>query len=160
MTKRRVVFLAALLLASLLTSRPSRILGADDRKKALDAVQTTEKFLADALAGRNKEAAALGEPGKAYSREEKIKEVGELGVKKLALVRVLADDQAALAITEQVVEPKRHQKGSLQIRLIKKDKHWLIRDVDFGAVQEERNLKRFQREHPKAKEIEIPKKDK
>lgn len=159
MKKRRVALLTAFVLAGALISKPPSIQGADDPTKTLDAVKTTEKFLADALAGRNKEAAALGEPGKAYSREGKIKEVGSLGVKKLALVRVLADDQAALAITEEVVEPKRNQKGSLQLRLIKKDKRWLIRDVDFGAVQEERNLKRFQREHPKAKVV-IPKKDK
>lgn len=159
MTKRRVILLAALLLTGGLTPRPSSVKAADDQEKDLDAVQTTEKFLADALAGRNKEAAALGEPGKAYSREGKIKEVGNLGVGKLALVRVLADDEAALAITEQVVEPKRKQKASLQIRLIKKDKRWLISDVDFGVEQEERNLKRFQREHPKGKDV-TPKKDK
>lgn len=159
MAKRRLVLVAALLLAGLLASETSRLQGADDRKKDLDAVQTTEKFLADALAGRAKDAATLGEPGKAYSREGKIKEITGLGVKKLTLVRVLADDQAALAITEQVIEPKRQQKGSLQIRHIKKDKRWLVRDVDFGAVQEERNLKGFQREHPKAKVL-IPKKEK
>lgn len=159
MTKRCGVLLAALLLPEIWISAQSRLQGADDRRKPLDAVQTAEKFLADALAGRNKEAAALGEPGRAYSREGKIKEVGCLGVKKLALVRVLADDQVALAITEEVVEPKRKQKGSLQIRLVNKDKRWMIRDVDFGAKQEERNLKRFQREHPKAKDM-IPKKDK
>lgn len=158
-TKRRVVLLAALLLPEISIPAQLRLHGADDRQKPLDAVRTTEKFLADALAGRNKEAAALGEPGHAYSREDKIKEVGGLGVKKIALVRVLADDRTALAITEPVVEPKRKQKGSLQIRLVNKDKRWMIRDVDFGAIQEERNLKRFQREHPKAKEM-IPKKDK
>jgi hypothetical protein len=148
MTKWRVTLVAVVLLGSIGPARP-----ANDPSKVPDARQTTEKFLAAALAGRTKEAAALGEPGKSYNREEKIKEFAGLDAKKLALVRVLADDQAALAITEKVVETKRKQKGPLSIRLIKIDDRWLIRDVDFGEKSAEKNLKRFQREHPKAKEV-------
>ncbi|MGH7174579.1 MAG: hypothetical protein ACRELF_08440 [Gemmataceae bacterium] len=159
MTKRRRVLVAAILLLATLVSAPPNVQGADDRNKALDARQTTEKFLAASLAGRLKEAASLGEPGKSYDREEKIKEFRDLDAKKLALVRLLVDDQFALAITEAVVETKRNQKGPLSIRLVKKDKRWLIRDVDFGTKSAEKNLKRFQREHPKAKVV-LPKKDK
>jgi hypothetical protein len=132
---------------------------ADDSSKVPDARQTVEKFLAAALAGRTKEAAALGEPGKSYDREAKIKEFEGLNVygKKLTVARVLADEQAALAITEKVVETKKGQEGLLSIRLIKKDKRWLIRDVDFGEKSATKNLQRFQREHPKSKDVE-PKK--
>lgn len=154
MTKGRMILIAASLLSFDGLARP-----ADDPTKIPDARQTAEKFLAAALAGRAKEAAALGEPGKAYSREGKIKEFQDLDAKQLALVRVLADDRAALAITENVVETKRNQKGPLSIRLIKKDKRWLIRDVDFGTEQATKNVKRFQGEHPNGKEI-LPKKDK
>ena len=62
---------AAVLLLGLLVSRPSGVEGADDPPKAPDARQTTETFLAAALAGRAKQAAAMGEPGSAYSREGK-----------------------------------------------------------------------------------------
>jgi hypothetical protein len=154
MTKWRVMLVAAVLLDSL-----GLVRAADDPTKVPDARQTTERFLAAALAGRAKEAAALGEPGKSYDREEKIKEFADLDAKKLALARVLADDQAALAITEEVVETKRGQKGPLSIRLVKKDNRWLIRDVDFGEKSAAKNLQRFQREHPKAKPVD-PKKDK
>jgi hypothetical protein len=156
MTKWRMTLVVAGLLGSLGPARP-----ADDPTKVPDARQTTEKFLAAALAGRAKEAAALGEPGQSPSREQKIKEFEGFNVfgKKLALARVLADEQAALAITEDVVETKRGQKGPLSIRLVKKDNRWLIRDVDFGEKSAAKNLQRFQREHPKAKAVE-PKKDK
>ncbi|MHB1423092.1 MAG: hypothetical protein ACYC3I_07850 [Gemmataceae bacterium] len=160
MTKRRMILLVALLLAGLSTSRLSRIQAADEDKKHLDAVQTTEKFLDDGLNGRAKDAAELGEPGKAYSCEDKIKKsFGDLKAEKISLVRVLVDDEFALAITEPVTETKRNQKGSLSLRLIKKEDRWLIRDVDFGDGRAEKNLKRFQRERPKA-EVVIPKKDK
>jgi hypothetical protein len=154
MPQWRVVLIAASLLGFAGSARP-----ADDVTKVPDARQTAEKFLAAALAGRAKEAAALGEPGKAYSREKKIEEFQDLNAKKLTVVRVFADDQVALAITENVVETKRNQKGPLSIRLIKKDKRWLIRDVDFGTEQAEKNMMRFQREHPNGKEV-LPKKDK
>ncbi|HEY7426539.1 MAG TPA: hypothetical protein VH682_20055 [Gemmataceae bacterium] len=156
MMKWRVLLAAAVFLGFLGIAR-----SADDRTKVPDARQTTEKFLAAALAGKTKEAAALGEPGKSYNREEKIKEFEGLNVfgKKLALTRVLADDQAALAITEKVVETKRGQEGPLSIRLVKKDNRWLIRDVDFGEKSAAKNMQRFQREHPKAKPVD-PKKDK
>lgn len=154
MTKWRVVLVAAVLLGFLGIARPE-----NDRTKVPDARQTTEMFLAAALAGKIKEAAALGEPGKSYNREEKIKEFEGLNVfgKKLALARVLADDQAALAITEKVVETKRGQEGPLSIRLVKKDNRWLIRDVDFGKKSAAKNLQRFQKERPKAKDV-IPQK--
>lgn len=148
MTKGRMVLVAAMLLGSLGAARP-----ADDPAKIPNARQTTEKFLAAALAGKTKEAAALGEPGKAYSREEKIQEFADLDTKKLALVRVLADDQAALAITENVANTKSKEEGPLAIRLVKKDNRWLIHDVDFGMKTTAKNLQRFLREHPKAKPI-------
>ncbi len=154
MTKRRMVLVAVVLLGSLGPARP-----ADDPTKIPDARQTTEKFLAAALAGKAKEAAALGEPGKAYSREKKIEEFADLNAKKLTLVRVLADDQAALAITENVVSSKRGEEGPLAIRLVKKGNRWLIRDVDFGTRATAKNLQRFLKEHPKAKPVEA-KKDK
>ncbi len=148
MMKWRVTLVSVVLLGSVGPAWP-----ADDPSKVPNARQTTEKFLAAALAGRTKEAAALGEPGKSYNREEKIKEFANLDAKKLALVRVLADDEAALAITEKVAETKRGQEGPLSIRLIKKDDRWLIRDVDFGKKSAAKNLKRFQREHTKAKAV-------
>lgn len=159
MLNRYSLLIAAVLLVALAVGGPSRSRGEDDPTKVPDARQTTESFLAAALSGRAKEAAVLGEPGKAYSREEKIKEITGLGVEKLALARVLADDQYALVITENVVEPKRRQEGPLSIRLVKKDNRWLIRDVDFGKEQAAKNVQRFQRERPKAKVV-IPKGEK
>src|SRR5262249_1357806 len=109
--------------------------GDDDPTKIPDARQTAQTFLNAALTGRTKEAAALGEPGKSYSREGKMKEFRELDAEKLAFVSVHADDQYALAITQKVAEKKRKQEGQLTIRLVKKDKRWLIRDVDFRTEE-------------------------
>src|SRR5688572_22714944 len=80
----------------------STLQSADEPKKDLGPRQATEAFLAAALAGRAKDAAAMGEPGKAYSREEKIKEFAELNAKKLAVVSVHANDEHALATTGKV----------------------------------------------------------
>jgi hypothetical protein len=160
MTKRRMMLLTALLFVCLLISRLSIIRAADEDKKPLDAVQTAKKFLDDGLNGRAKEAAELGEPGKAYSREDKIKKsFGVLDAKRIRLVRVVADEEFALAITEPVKETKRNQSGALSIQLVKKDGRWLIRDVDFGDEQADKNLKRFEGERPDAKGV-LPKKDK
>jgi hypothetical protein len=158
-----VELVAALLLLEILASGQSRLQGADDAKKAPDALQTARAFLNFALTGQTKAAANLGEPGKSYDREEKIKEFERLDPKKpLAIVRFEADDEYALAITESVKEVRRKGKtreGPLSIRLVKKDGRWLIRDIDMGSKSAAMNLERFRREHPKAKVV-IPKKDK
>ena len=165
MTKQCVVLVAALLLPGLLLSVQSKLRGADDGKKAPDALQTVKAFLNFAFTGQTKAAAELGESGKSYSRESKIKEFEKLDAKMPPdIVRFLADDEYALAITEPVVaKEKRRDRtregGPLSIRLVKKGNRWLIRDVDGTKEQADENLKRFQRERPKAKVV-IPKKDK
>lgn len=124
---------------------------ANDRER--DARQTAEAFLAAALAGKAKEAAALGEPGKAWSREEKIaSDFGRLNVKTVALVSLHADEENALAVTDKVTSQKRE--GPLLLTLVKKEKRWLIRDVDLkteDAAQEE--VKRFQKRFPRAEAV-------
>lgn len=160
MTKRRVVLVAALLFAGFFVARLSGIQGADERKKAPDALQTVRAFLSFAFMGDYKAAAELGEPGKSYSREEKIKEFDKVDAKKPPTIdRFEADEEYALAITEAVATKDKKQAGPLSIRLVKKDGRWLIRDVDMGAKSATKNLERFRRERPKAKVI-IPKKDK
>jgi hypothetical protein len=160
MTKRRVLLLAALPLAVFFVARSSRIQGADERKKASDALQTARAFLSFAFMGDYKAAAELGESGKSYSREQKIKEFERLEPKKPpAIGRFEADDAYALAITEAVVDKDKKQAGPLSIRLVKKDGHWLIRDVDMGSKSADKNLERFRREHPKAMVV-LPKKGK
>jgi hypothetical protein len=160
MTKRRVL-LVALLLAGILVFAQPKSLGADDGKKAPDALQTVKAFLNLAFTGQAKVAAELGEPGKSYSRERKINEdFGKVDAKKPPdLVSLHADDEAALAITQPVVTKDKRQAGPLSIRLIKKNERWLVRDVDIGKDRAAKNLKRFQRERPKAKVV-IPKEDK
>lgn len=165
MKKRCVGFVAALLLPGLSLSVQSKLQGANEDKKTPDALQTTKAFLNFAFTGQAKAAAELGEPGKSYSREKKIKEFEKLDAKKPpAIVRFLADKEYALAITDPVVAKEKRRDGTkeggpLSIRLVKKDKRWLVRDVDIGKDQANKNLKRFQREHPKAKVL-VPKEDK
>jgi len=166
MTKRRVMLVITLVLLGLLIVVQPNLQGADEDKKAPDALQTTKAFLNSFFTGQAKAAAELGEPGKAYSREEKIKRAFEKleATKPPAIVRFLADDEHALAITDPVLEKSkkrdgRRHGGPLSIRLVKKDNHWLVRDVDGTKEQADKNLERFQRERPKAKVV-IPKKDK
>ncbi len=163
MTKRRGVLSAALLLPGILFLAPSTHIAADDAKKAPDALATTRAFLNFAFTGQAKAAAELGEPGYAYDRESKFKEFERLEPKKPPkIISFHADDKEALAITESVKEVRRKGKtreGALSIRLIKKDKRWLVRDVDMGNERAAKNLQRYQREHPKAKDM-LPKKDK
>lgn len=160
MSKRCVECVAALFLLGALLRGQSKLQGADDGKKAPDALQTAQAFLNFALTGQTRAAADLGEPGKAYSREKKIKEFERLDTKKPpAIVRFLADEEYALAITESVAEKLRKgkkQEGPLSIRLVKKDERWRVRDVDMGNKSAAKNLERFLRERPKAKVI-LPK---
>src|SRR5688500_11022757 len=117
--------------------------GADEPKKDLGPRPAAEAFLEAALAGRAKEAAALGEPGTAYSREEKCEEFAELNPKNLALGSRDAGDEHALAITEKV-KGDRGRAGRLVRTLVKKDKRWLIRDVDLESEDSaKKKLKRF-----------------
>jgi hypothetical protein len=89
-----------------------------------------------------------------------MKEFLGLGVEKLKVGSVHADEQHALAITEKVVEPKRKAKGQLTIRLVQKDKRWMIRDVDFRTEEGAREqLKQFRRQYPRAQDVP-PKKEK
>ena len=163
MKRRGMMLIAVLVLPGTWASVQSKSRGADEGKKASPALQTTQEFLNFAFAGKAKEAAALGEPGKAYSREKKCKEFEKLGVKNPpAIVRLLADDEYALAITDPVVAKEKRRNGQreggpLSIRLVKKDNRWVIRDVDITEQQAEMNLKRFQKERPKAKDV-IPQK--
>lgn len=161
MMKRRVVLVATLLLPGIMLSVQSKLQGADNDKKSPAPLQTTKAFLNFAFTGQFKAAAELGAPDKSYNREEKIKEFEKLDAKKPpAIVRFLADDEHALAITEPIVSKDKKQGGPLEIELVKKDNHWLIRDVDLqGKDHADNNLKRFQRKYPKAKVV-IPKEDK
>lgn len=163
MTKRHEVLAVAVLLPGILVLAPLTRIAADDARKAPDALATTRAFLNFAFTGQAKAAAELGDPGKSYNREEKIKKGFEKGLetkKPPAIVRFLTTDKNALAITEAVVSKNKKQgAGPLSIRLVKKDKRWLIYDVDMGKEQADKNLERFQRQHPKA-EVVIPKKDK
>jgi hypothetical protein len=153
-----MTLLSVLLLSAIFASS---LPGADDGKKAPTALQTAEEFLNYALTGQAKAAAALGEPGKSTGRERSVqKNFGTLDVKNPPrIVRFHADDEYALAITEPVAAKNKKQGGPLSLRLVKKDNRWMIRDVDLGKDQAEKNLKRFQREHPKGKVV-LPKKDK
>lgn len=162
MRNRRAVLAAALLLPGIWVSVQARLRGADDDKKSPDALQTVRAFLNYAVTGQTKAAAELGEPGKSPGREESVqKNFKKMGLKKPPpIVSLHADDEYALAITEAVVTTDMKQAGPLSIRLVKKDKRWLVRDIDIGAQSAENNLKRLMRERPKVKEIKIPKKDK
>jgi hypothetical protein len=161
MRRCRVLLLFVLLLSAILVSRPSRLRGADDAKKAPDALQTAEAFLNLAVNGQAKEAAELGEPDKSPSRERSVrKHFGDLDVKKPPrIVSFHADEDYALAITEVVATKNKKQSGPLSLRLVKKDNRWMIRDIDLGEKQASQNLERLKKEHPKAKVV-IPKKDK
>jgi len=145
----RKLYVMSLVVTGLLVA-----VGAEQPKeKERDARQTAETFLTAALAGKAKEAAALGEPGKAWSREDKIKDdFADWKVKKLAITSMHADDDNALVITEKVAGKKRE--GPLVIILVKQDKRWLIRDVDHeteDSVKEE--LKRFQQKYRQARPV-------
>jgi len=115
--------------------------------------QTVEKFLAAALAGKADEAATLAEPGQITARKIK-DDFQDVRVARLPLgiASLQADDQMALAVTENVTikDPRRgDQKGPLLITVKKIDKGWRVRDVDFGST--EKRIAAFKKEHPKAK---------
>ncbi len=162
MTKRRVILVAALLLSGIFILRDAKLQGADDDKKTSDALQTTRAFLNFAFTGQAKAAADLCDSSTSLSREEKLKkDFEELDAgKPPKIVQFLDDDEHALAITEPVVTKDKKQGGPLEIELVKKDKRWLVRDIDLqGKDHADKSLKRFQRRYPKAKVL-IPKKDK
>jgi hypothetical protein len=128
--------------------------GADEPKaEARDARQTATAFLEAAFNGRLKEAAAMGEPGKAYSREEAIKQFAEIKVERIAVVSVHADAQNALVITNNV-KGDHNREGPMVLTLVRKDGRWFIRDVDLeteGSAKEE--LAKFLKKYPDAKVV-------
>jgi hypothetical protein len=127
---------------------------ADEPKpEARDARQTVMAFLDAAFAGRLKEAAAMGEPGKAFSREDAIQQFAEMNVKNIAIVSVHADQQNALTITNNV-KGDHDRQGPLVLTLVRKDGRWFIRDVDLeteASAKEE--LARFLKKYPDAKPL-------
>lgn len=127
----------------------------EPKKKPLSALETVQTYLKLALNGKAKEAAALGEPGKAWSRAEKIrKDFGRLPVKKLKVTRLLANGTGALATTETI----KGENGFLLITLSHKGK-WLVRDIDLETEDSlKKELLRFRSKHPKAKEQIKPEK--
>ena len=121
-----------------------------------NAWQTADAYLAAALAGKVEEAAAMGEAGKAPSRPKTIRDVGALKAKRLKVVSAHANDQHALAVTEEVTDD-RDRKRLLQLTLVKDEDRWLIRDIDFetpDSAKEE--LKRFLDKNPGAKPLGAP----
>jgi len=129
-----------------------------DKKKAQKKNpirQTVEKFLAAALAGKADDAEALAEPGQITARKIK-DDFRDVTVARLPLgiASLQADDQMALAVTENVTikDPRRgDQKGPLLITVKKIDKGWRVRDVDFGKT--EKRIAAFKKMHPKAKAV-------
>ena len=158
MSKRLVPFLAAAAGAVLLVGLVANADEKDPRRG--DSRQIADMFLDAALNGRLKEAAAMGEAGKAYSREEKIKEFSELKVNSLKLADVRANGEHAIAVTEEVAgDHDRH--GPLVLTLTRKDGLWWIRDVDLETRDSaKRELDRFLKAHPDAKAVPDPKAEK
>jgi hypothetical protein len=154
MTKPRATVLVAVGL-SLLAGAAGRAAEGDDKTKVKhpDARQTAQAFLDAALAGATKEAAALGQPGQSYSREEKIKEFRDITPKKVAVVGLHADAGNALATTERVRGDKGRE-GPLVLTLVKKGERWLIRDVDLETEESaQQELNRFLKKHPTARPV-------
>ena len=121
-----------------------------------DSRQITKMFLDAALNGRLKEAAAMGEAGKSYSREEAIKQFAELKVKRLKLTDVRANCEDAIAVTEDVKDD-RGREGPLVLTLVKKNKVWSISDVDLETKNSAKaELERFLKAHPDAKAVPEP----
>jgi hypothetical protein len=144
---RRVV------VASLILTVMGVLRGEEPKPQDRDAPQTTAAFLDAALSRKFKEAAAMGEPGKAYSREEAIRQFAELNVKKLAIVSVHADPVNALSITENV-KGDHNREGPLVLTLVRKDGRWLIRDVDLETEASAKDeLERFLKKYPDARSL-------
>jgi serine/threonine-protein kinase len=95
---------------------------------AEEVLATVRAFFKAALAGRWKEAAAHGEPGRAYSREKKIKEFAALKGQEPTLLAPLIDRDQATVLTTPVKIKGRE--GPLHLRLVKVGERWLIRDID------------------------------
>jgi hypothetical protein len=151
MSKRVVAFLAGMHCAMLVIASVAIAQEKDGRQG--DSRQITVMFLDAALNGRLREAAALGEAGKAYSREEKIKEFAALQVKSVKLSDVRANGEHALAITEDVKSDDGRE-GPLVLTLVKTDGLWWIRDVDLETTDSARvELDRFMKANPDAKAV-------
>ena len=158
MRRLHIVLMVA---AGWLAVEGARSAGADQPKKeARDARGTAEAFLAAALEGKAKEAAALGEPGQSPSREEKVQRelTDGLATMQVGLVSVHVSGKGnrALVITDtvQLAEPNPdgRDKGQLVLTLTRKGKRWLVRDIDFESEESAKEeLKRFLKEFPDAR---------
>jgi hypothetical protein len=123
----------------------------EPKKQPLTARQTAADFLDAALNGRLKEAAAMGQPGQAPSREASLAFFKDLNIRALPLVSVHADDAHALVITEHV-NADHGRKGPLVLTLVKQDNKWWIRDTDVETdASANDELKRFLGKYPNAK---------
>jgi RNA polymerase sigma factor (sigma-70 family) len=131
------------------------------RARVLDARQTAMAFLTAALAGKTKEAAALGQPGQGPSRPKKVEELAPFKGQNVAIARLHADEANALAVTGPVIlrEHRGARKGMIQLTLVKKDGRWLVRDIDFETEESAKaELQRFLAKHPGAKQVPEKKK--
>jgi hypothetical protein len=133
---------------------------AQGKAENLDVRQTVERFFADALAGKAKEAAALAEPGQISEKKIREELTEGLKVKKVSITSIYVSEKGkrALAITEQVQlaqpQPDGVDKGYLAVTLTQKDNRWLVRDVDFESQESAKEeVQRFLKKFSDAKEM-------
>lgn len=119
--------------------------------------QTVVDVQSAAIEGRDSDAALLTDPSSAVARQlADFRELAELNPEGFRVVSIYADDQAALAITTEIVaDHGRH--GPLVMTLIKRDGTWLLNDVDVeSAATAKDELARFLERHPDAVETPVP----
>ena len=114
-----------------------------------------EAFLKAAMAGQDKEALRLANPGSALQHQlADFRKLG--GADALAVVSVHAGKAVALAVTTNVVSD-RGRKGPLMLRLIRRQDRWLVTDVDLESADDAQgNLKKFLKDHPDATLVPEP----
>lgn len=126
-----------------------------------NARQAAEAYLAAALAGKVKEAAALGVPGKKAAAEKSIKELNQLvGPQPAAVTEAYASDKKGrgIVVTEAVKLAKANPDGKdtrhLILEIEKVGGKWRVKEVDVRPEENAKDLvKRFKEKYEDATEV-------